>query len=189
MTQSEIIQQWANDNGLTISSIFVPFSVSRSRNEKHKSLNYLVSIKSKTHTLTTNYMKGNGHIEIVSKKGNNLHFSVIDRDIKTLKNVICETGKYPYEVLSGYLYQVKRKNGKPLPFPVPTIDEVLYSLNCDSDVLNYNCFAEWVDNCGLDSDSISAKKIYEACQDIASQFCKLLTPEQREELAELLQDY
>ena len=118
-----------------------------------------------------------------------MHYSVIDRNINTLKNVACETGKYPYEVLRGYSYQVKRENGKPLPFPVPTIDEVLYSLNCDSDVSNYNCFAEWADNCGYNSDSISAKKVYEACQDIASQFCKLLTPEQRVELAELLQDY
>lgn len=189
MKQSEIIQKWASDNGLTITSIFVPFSVSRNRNEKHKSLNYLVSIKSKTYTLTTDYTKGSGHIKIISKKNNCAHYSAINRDINILKNKACEIGNYPNEVLQGYSYQVERQNGKSLPFPIPTIDEVLYSLQCDSDVSNYSCFAEWADTYGYDSDSISAKNIYEACQNIASQFNKILTTKQREELSKLLQDY
>lgn len=187
MSQSEKIQQWALDNNLKLSYIFVPFSVSRNRQEKLKSLNYIVSLQSDKNVLSTDYMKGQGHLQIELTGKSNCHISVQKRDLQREINEACEIGRY-----KSYAFQdvrISRVNGKSAAFPVPSIDEVLFALNCDSDVNNYSDFTDWADCMGYDSDSITAKNIYDACQKIAKDFNKLLTASQRTELAELLQDY
>lgn len=44
----------------------------------------------------------------------------------------------------------------------PKIEDVLHCLISDSDASEY-CFEDWCDNFGYDSDSISARKIYDEC--------------------------
>jgi hypothetical protein len=44
----------------------------------------------------------------------------------------------------------------------PELDQVLYCLFSDSEAHN-DSFENWADNFGYDSDSIAAKKIYDAC--------------------------
>ena len=179
MSQSEKIQQWALDNNLKLSYIFVPFSVSRNRQEKLKSLNYIVSLQSDKNIISTEYMKGQGHIKYTSKVDFKNQPSSKEHTMKQAVNYSCESGKWEND------YRLKHD----VKFPVPSIDEVLFALHCDSDVNNYLGFEDWADCTGYDSDSITAKNIYEACQKIAKDFNKLLTASQRTELAELLQDY
>ena len=179
LSQVEQIQQWANDNNITLSSIFVPFSVSRNRLEKMKSLNYIVTLQSATGIVSTDYMKGQGHIKYTSSINFKNQSNTKEYTIKMAVNYSCDSGKWDTD------YRLKHN----VKFPVPTIDEVLYSLNMDSDVGNYSDFEDWAQEFGYDSDSISANDIYRACQKIAKDFNKLLTKQQRKELAELLQDY
>lgn len=181
------VSDWAESNGITLKSIFVPFSVSRNREEKMPSLNYIVHLQSGRNSLSTDYMKGCGHLAIVLSGKSSYHISVDKRDLQLAIKKACETGKYEHYAFSNL--KIKRVNGKVAAFPVPNICEVLYSLMLDSDVSNYYSFRDWAECTGYDSDSIQAKKIYEACQDIAENFNKLLTSAQREELQELLQDY
>jgi hypothetical protein len=180
------IQEWAASNNLTMTSIFVPFSASRSRLERHKSLNFIVTLSSNTGSISTDYMKGNGHLEMTISPTYRDHVSIKNLDLLRAKNECCETGKY-HNGFSGNI-EIKRVSGKAVKFPTPTIDEVLYSLNNDSDVANYS-FEEWAENYGYDSDSISANNIYLACQKTAKEFRKMLSSRQRAELTELLQEY
>ena len=146
-----------------------------------------MSLVSPTGSISTDYMKGSGHLEMSISQSAHDHVSVKKRDLLRAKNECCEIGKYPTG-LWGSNVKVKYISGKPAKFPSPTIDEVFYSLSMDSEASNYS-FEEWADNYGYDSDSISANDIYKACQKIAKEFNKMLSVKQREELSELLQDY
>lgn len=189
MTNSiaKTVQEWAVSNNITMTSIFVPFSASCNRLEKNKSLNFIVSFVSPTGSISTEYMKGSGYLEMKISSSTNDHISVKNRDLLRAKNECCEFGKYPDKWAYGNI-KIKNVSGKPAKFPSPTVDEVLYSLSMDSEASNYS-FYEWAENFGYDSDSISANDIYRACQKIAKEFNKMLSVKQRAELSELLQDY
>jgi len=45
---------------------------------------------------------------------------------------------------------------------VPKILDVMYSLVMDYNVLNYNCFEDWADDYGYDSDSRNGESVYRA---------------------------
>jgi len=187
MSQAKLIQEWAENNNVTLSSVFVPFSTSRNRLENHPSLNYIVVLQCGKHSINTEYMKGCGHIPLKTLS-NNDHKSVVEREKNQLIKYCCENGKFPH----AFRYSnIKPKNiiGKPVKFPIPTVDEVLYSLYIDSDVLNYRSFSEWAESFGYDDDSIKAREIYDACQKIAVVFDSMFSKQQKEELQELLQDY
>lgn len=63
------------------------------------------------------------------------------------------------------------KTGKPkwpttnnsLQLITPKLDDIIYCLLLDSEVLNYAGFEEWCSDFGYNSDSISDKKIYDDC--------------------------
>lgn len=58
----DIIDSALADLGLTVESVFVPFSQSRNKAEKHKSLNWRVTVKRNGRDiLTTDYSAGAGH--------------------------------------------------------------------------------------------------------------------------------
>ena len=45
----------------------------------------------------------------------------------------------------------------------PRTDELLQCLALDSGVFNYNCFEDWADDLGYDTDSRKAERIYQEC--------------------------
>ncbi len=79
----------------------------------------------------------------------------------------------------------RKKNAKPF---APCAADVLYSLLLDASARD-ECFADWCDNHGFDSDSIKALNTYNACCENAERMARVFTREQIEKLSELLQDY
>lgn len=78
-----------------------------------------------------------------------------------------------------------RRNGTP---HAPQPAAVLYSLLLDSSGAKQT-FASWCNGFGYDTDSRKALATYEACQRIADKMDAFFTPEEREVLAALLEDY
>jgi len=68
----------------------------------------------------------------------------------------------------------------------PKIEDILYSLQVDSGALD-EPFKDWCSNFGYDDDSMKAKKIYEACQEMGFIYKSL--PIDHEQAAEFFQEY
>jgi hypothetical protein len=120
--------------GLTIESVFVPFSQSRNRAEKHKSLNWKVTLCRNGKTfLTCDYSAGIAHCPGYNAK-------------ESLASAECESGR---------IY----KKGAILPAAL----DVFYSVVMDSSVLDYATHAEWGAEFGYDPDSIKCESIYRTC--------------------------
>jgi hypothetical protein len=167
--------------GITIKTVFVPWSQSRNKNEKNPSFNYLVTVlKNGREVLTTDYMMGCAHSPSYKKiKSNTVHG----------KNHItqeCEKGYQLIDSPSGFFYPV---NGMSKKYILPDITDIFYSLMLDSDVLDAGCFEDWANNFGYDKDSRAAEKIHRQCIDIALKLRVAIPDTLRAELQELLQDY
>ena len=70
----------------------------------------------------------------------------------------------------------------------PTQANVLYSLLLDAQCADQN-FDDFCSDLGYDPDSRKDFKIYEACCEILQKMRKIFTNTERDELAEILQDY
>jgi hypothetical protein len=79
----------------------------------------------------------------------------------------------------------KRDSLKPV---APHVADVLHSLILDASTGN-ECFNDWCDNLGYDSDSMKAFKTYQACCDTAKLLRKVFNSHTIAALAEILQDY
>ena len=77
-----------------------------------------------------------------------------------------------------------RKQGKPVR---PTNADVLHSLFMDASASDFN-FSDWCDEYGYSDDSLKALNTYKACLDIARALRKHLSPEQRAQIQEIIQD-
>lgn len=86
---------------------------------------------------------------------------------------------------SMYVADWVKRNVKPHK---PEAASVLHSVILDSGAVGQS-FRYWCDDFGYDSDSIKARGIYDACQEIGDKFNRFFTREEREHLAELLADY
>jgi len=171
--------------GLEYSAEFVPFSKSRNRDDKDKSLNWRVTFKRGNQKFTTDYSQGVGHIPSYSHQYARL--VVYDNAVKEA----CETGKSRI---------VKRKNGYDAaqggrtiparrPIPAPTRDDIMYSLVMDSSVIDFPTYEEWARGCGYDEDSRSGEKVYRACLEIALKLRALIGDENISKFQEYYQDY
>lgn len=150
------------DLGITVESVFVPFSQSRNRDSKHHSLNWRVTVKRHGRdVLTIDYSSGIGHCPGYNKKphagfyGSN---SVYQRIVTTAE---CEKGKPVKRVLANDSCVHEGKWIEPNPV------DVIWSLVIESDVINYADFEDWAFNFGYDTDSRSAESIYHACLGLA----------------------
>lgn len=171
-------------NKITTRCEFVPFSQSRNKDNDHKSLNWkaTLSINDKE-VLTIDYMQGIGHAPhyktpIRFKSGK------VDAYMqRQAEKIECEKGFIARRAMGETMIASNKK------LPEPTTKDILYSLIMDSDVLDYTGFEDWADCLGYDSDSISAKKIYEACMEIALKIRAYFGDELMRELKEFYQDY
>ena len=71
---------------------------------------------------------------------------------------------------------------------LPTQASVLYCLLSDAD-FGQESFNDFCDNLGYDNDSMQAFKTYQSCMDTTRKISKLFNCVQRQQLADLLQDY
>jgi len=166
--------------GLTIESVFVPFSQSRNKAEKMPSLNWRVTLKRDgREVLTTDYMAGPAHCPAYKRKQR-----ATERPNDRREEIAheCETGKTARRAQAhGAIL-----SGKPiLPDPL----DVLYSLTMDSDVLDYGTFEEWAGSFGYEADSRKAESIYRACLEIALKLRNGVGDAGMARLREIFEDY
>lgn len=163
--------------GIGFSAVFVPFSRSRNAGEKHKSLNWLVTINSGSSSITTDYMQGIGHIPWKTKSPARLNPRSIDAEAAI--NSACESGHYTL----GYAEWRQAK------IPTPALLDILACLCSDASVLDCATFEDWAANCGYETDSRKAESIYNDCLEIALKLRSMLGAKELASLQELLSDY
>ena len=126
--------------GCTLTTRFIPWSLSRSAEEKTPSLNWNCTLSRGRHSYSFPYTKGSGHCHAYR---NPVRFPDGRKDEYATKEAIrheCETGK------------------KATP---PSLEEVCYSLFMDA----YDGdFEDWCSEYGYSDDSIRAKAMYEECR-------------------------
>jgi hypothetical protein len=171
--------------GLTVEAKFIPFSQSRNKGEKSPSLNWSVTVKRNGRdVLTCDYSAGAGHCPSYSVKVSP-HWN---RPARLWRDEVarfeCESGFKARGFTSWGGFSPDRD--KPiLPDPM----DVLYSLNSDSDILNYATFEDWAATFGYDPDSRSAEATYRACLEIGLKFRAALGDDGLAKLNTIFQDY
>jgi hypothetical protein len=147
---TEKAQAYVDSLDIPYNATFVPQSMSRNADEKNPSINWLVSFGS----IQTDYMQGIAHMPGY-KFYTRRTLEIADRE-----KAAAEQGKYFTRYSHGGLFGGKK-------IPAPKLVDVLYSLVMDSDVINYDCFEDWAECFGYDTDSREAERIYNACMAIA----------------------
>lgn len=145
--------------GLTVDSVFVPYSKSRNKAKKHKSLNWIVTVKlNGREVLLTNYSAGIAYCPGYNRKVS----AYWNRTVKTWQDAICK-----FECESGFQASsftswggFSADKSKPIK---PNALDVIYSLTMDSDVLNYSKFKDWTEAFGYNPDSRDDEKAYRVC--------------------------
>jgi hypothetical protein len=159
--------------GLTYDAQFVPQSLSRNAGEKHKSINWRITIKKGANVLTTDYMQGIGHIPNFEKLGRGY-------DRQEAEGQAAEKGLYKKNPNSSWLW---------VKLPTPPLMDVLHSLVLDSEALYAGCFEDWAGEYGYETDSRAAERIYQLCVDIGRQLRKLVEPSKLAELRNAYSNY
>lgn len=154
--------------GLTISAKFVPFSMSRNKGEKSKTLNWTVTLqRNGKDVMTFDYSAGLGHCPSYKRKApqdfdqHPKHWPVMASEAE------CESGQ---EVRSfmGYSRSTGFRCDPKKPIN-PDTNGVLYSIVMDSSVLDAGGFENWASDYGFDTDSRKAEAIYKQCLEQALQ--------------------
>jgi hypothetical protein len=155
---------FVESSGITMKAEFVPQSKSRNAGEKSPSINWGVTITNGRVSLTTDYMQGIAHLPHYQHRfANKLFYDEAVRDA-------CETGRsrlIPGNVAVGPSVLIPK-------LQPPSLDDVLYSLVLDADVINYATFEEWANEFGYDPDSRAAEAIYRSCLEIALKLRQLI---------------
>ncbi|MHA6860362.1 hypothetical protein [Ralstonia pseudosolanacearum] len=155
-------EQIAKGLGLKIETQFVPFSISRNAESEHKSLNWKVTLSSIRNKMTFDYSKGIGHLPYpsvfqLSRHQRSVVNQAIDSAVETGIARKIARGAMAFTIMPG-----KEE------FPTPNLQEVLYSLVQDADVMNYLTYEQWSSDFGYDPDSRKGEKVYEECRTQAS---------------------
>lgn len=162
--------------GLSLKCEFVPFSQSRNKDNEHKSINWKVTLlKSDKPVLITDYSQGVGHIPGYSTMARKTLW------LEEQEKISIEQGKYKTPFGGDYC-PIKS-------LPSPKIEDVLYGLITDSEVIDYDSFESWADNMGFDPDSRKDEKIYQACLEIGLKLRNRLGDKLLSELRDSFQDY
>lgn len=189
---------------------FVPFSKSRNAKEKHKSLNWKVTLSRKgKEFLTVDYSAGCGHCPASAKT---VPAGYRARDRKRIDGKVFPGTTSMYraptaaEKLSDYLEEWRNaecESGvamkyshtgefvpvRPMKPIVPSTVDVIYSLVMDSGVIDYSDFESWASEYGHEPDSRAAESIYRQCLDIALKLRAAIGDATMRELSEILHDY
>jgi len=174
--------------GLTIESVFVPFSQSRNKAEKRNSLNWKVSLcRNGKAFLTCDYSAGIAHCPGYKVKEAPLGFRTPNFMLPMGQVYKGTTSRFraatERERLNFYRESIATaecESGRAMRFnewagsadfkPIPTSSlilpvslDVFYSVVMDSSVLDYATQAEWGAEFGYDIDSIKGESIYRLC--------------------------
>jgi hypothetical protein len=152
-------------HGLTVDAVFVPFSQSRNKAEKHKSLNWRVTLRRDgKEVLTTDYSSGIAHCPGYKNPPKVTPPAYQARVRDKICAWECESGKTGvHNDATGNVSPSWINRGAILPDPV----DVIWSITRDSDALDYPTFENWASEFGCDPDSRSGEAIYRRCLEIA----------------------
>lgn len=150
------VENWLGElcesHGVAVSLRFVPFSHSRNKDKKYKSLNWVYTLtkEGRKGSLSGDYAQGQAHCPAYKLQ------TKIRPDKQRAINAECETGFICR--VESYGIQETRK-----PIPRPSLGAIASCLGSDfSTVKDYESFKDWADSLGCDSDSISAKETYDS---------------------------
>ena len=190
----ESVQDVITRMGITVESVFVPWSRSRSKDAKQPSLNWRVTVKRNgTDVLTTDYMAGMAHCPGYNKPVPSNWGKASGMWRPTICAAECETGMAmrASKWLAGAVETLGGRpgsSGKPVRIE-PDMTDVVYSLVMDASVLDAGGYADWAADFGYDADSIAGEDTYKACLEIALQMRAAFGSAGLDELATAFQDY
>jgi hypothetical protein len=174
--------------GLKVSSVFVPFSQSRNKDEKQPSLNWRVTLYTlspldgqRRDILTTDYSAGSGHAP--SYKQTFGRPTVADREREERVRWECEYGRPAKQFTNTRSPAVGSATIEPKAL------DVIHSLVSDSDVIDAGGFESWAGDLGYDTDSRKAESIYRACLEHALKLRAAIGDAALSELRTAFQDY
>lgn len=173
----ETLQAAIDALGLTIVARFVPWSKSRNSKEKHRSLNWSVTLQHKGRdVMTTDYSAGIAQCHAYKAS------------IKELggRDCIMRHDAINKECESGKAYVNSWKDGTAL---LPDTCAVIYSLVLDSEAIDYPTFEDWAGNFGYDVDSRAGEAIYRQCLEIGLKLRAAIGDTGLATLREASQDY
>jgi len=181
LTPKERIEAAIKDLGLTLEYQFVPFSQSRSKNQKHKNLNWIVTLRRGNGSLSTEYSAGCGYCPAYLRKQKGL--SSYETTLVAEKEL--ETGfECTYLPSTGNVWF--RTPRRPI---LPSDADVISSLVLDASVLDWSSFEGWAGDFGYETDSRSAEATYKACLEIALKLRAMVGDTGLRVLQEACQDY
>jgi len=168
------IEAFLAANELSVESVFVPFSRSRSRGEKQPNLNWRITLMHKGRkVIETDYSAGCAHCPSYSQKlyGKFENRAAIERECNEGRSL--SRTKPP-----GYM--------KPI---LPDTADVIYSLVSDGRVIDCGDFENFAAEYGYDVDSRQAEKTYQACLEIGLKLRAALGQKLFSELEEAFADW
>jgi hypothetical protein len=201
------VEEIAAALGLTVEATFIPYSQSRSAKDPERAkygpnLNWRVTLcKARPDVagpsseapggvlevvLQTDYSAGWSHTPAAkARKGDLIHAGRPEQTARAeLVAWECENGKAGRWSTLGIQPQSTRNGGPILPNPA----DVIASLAMDSGVLDSGGFADWAADFGYDADSIKAKRVFDACMEIALKLKAAIGQEAFAELREAAQN-
>lgn len=200
LTPEQRINAWAERHGVTMQATFIPWSQSRSKDDRvarsdgtatdqpRYSLNWRVTLArmamidgaykpgSARTILTTDYSQGVAHIPGYDK-------------IPGIKTSVWADGLIKQACEHGWAINPKSKIFHGPKLAGPKLADVLYSLQFDASAIDAGGFESWAADLGYDTDSRKAETIYRACLDIGLKLRAALGDQALRELAEACQDY
>lgn len=197
LTPTERIDAAVAELGLTLEYKFVPFSMSRNKHEKHKSLNWVVTLKRGNASFIIDYSAGIGHCPSYRQMHPNgteryRQNQCTDLEVETGFAHRWNEGSMVVEKARRNLTRQERGNGdviRPTIPLVPKAADVISSLVLDASVLDEPSFEAWADNLGYDKDSRSAEATYRACLDTALKLRAMIGDAGLRLLQDACQDY
>ncbi len=199
--------------GLTVDAVFVPFSKSRNKDQKHHSLNWRFTInRNGREVLTGDYSAGEGHCPA---KATEAPATYRARDRFRANGTPYPGTSSPYraptkaEALSDYLGEWRRaecesglamehsaawgtENFKPKKPAAPIMPDpvnVIWSCLMDADAIDHPSFESWAADYGYDTDSRTAEATYRTCLDMGLKMRAALGEEGLRQLRDAFQDY
>lgn len=205
---AELIAEWMNTYGITIESVFIPWSKSRNapnrmgKDERARkgwrSLNWEITIKrAGRHVLTTEYSAGEAHAPAykryklgATRQLNTPEHAALDAELETgIVHVKGNWGlhdpKADFESYNNEFGDASRRRKR----INPAAADVLASLALDSSVLDSGTFEDWAAEYGYDADSREAEKTYRQCLEIALKLRAAIGDDGLQALRNACQDY
>jgi hypothetical protein len=177
-------------SGITYTAQFVPLSQSRNAG-RWESINWHITLKKGSLSLETDYAEGIAHIpQHMQKRIGRLdkRNPIVAYLLETgqLKQGDCPAIKsYPPNWDIHQHTSEENSAARLRKLQPPKLVDVIHCLVCDSDVLDYSSFEDWVMDYGFDTDSRKAEQTYRQCLDIALKLRCMVGETSLQELQEL----